>query len=40
MIVICIADNGVGIASQHLSDLFQIETSFPQLVLPTKKALD
>ena len=28
MIVICIADNGVGIASQRLSDLFQIETSF------------
>ncbi|MEC8542787.1 MAG: HAMP domain-containing sensor histidine kinase, partial [SAR324 cluster bacterium] len=28
MIIICVADNGVGIASQHLSDLFQIETSF------------
>ncbi len=28
MIIICIADNGVGIASQRLSDLFQIETSF------------
>ena len=27
-IIICVADNGVGIASQHLSDLFQIETSF------------
>ena len=28
MTTICVADNGVGIASQRLSDLFQIETSF------------
>ena len=28
MIIICVADNGVGIASQRLNDLFQIETSF------------
>ena len=28
MIIICVADSGVGIASQRLNDLFQIETSF------------
>jgi PAS domain S-box-containing protein len=28
MIIICVEDNGVGIAPQRLSDLFQLETSF------------
>ena len=40
MIIICVADNGVGIASQRLNDLFQIETSFSTVGTANEKVLD